>query len=104
MFPMPMTVPPCALNHDRIRPQAAVRDDRREIVDVDDVVDFRVSGNGHGQATASALSESRSPVISSHRLRRGLRLRFFDGFSLDDFGEIRRSGANIEFAGDHFGD
>jgi hypothetical protein len=36
-----------ALSHYRVRPQESVCDNRREIVDVNDVIDFRVSWDGH---------------------------------------------------------
>src|SRR6185437_3652804 len=45
-----------ALDHDRIRPQASVPDNRGEVIDVDDVVDFRSSRSGHGQAATSSFS------------------------------------------------
>jgi hypothetical protein len=50
--------PVLALNHDRVRPQAPIRDDRRKIVDMDDVVDLGLIGNRIAQAAASALSGS----------------------------------------------
>ena len=65
--------PVVALNHHRVRPQAAIRDDRRKIVEVDDVVDFDLSGNGSAQAAVSALSQS-STISSRSSASAGSRI------------------------------
>jgi hypothetical protein len=51
--------------HHRIRPQPPIRDDRGEIVNVDDVVDSRLCGNRHNQSTKTALARALTSLTPS---------------------------------------